>query len=104
MQIKLRRAARKFLTFVSNVFEKRYYGDPIKGKDISDIISHNRETLDLIDCWVSDDIYDHSIFSYGIPNHIRSLIDKKINNEVTYTDIICHFIKKLENSRYLKIN
>jgi hypothetical protein len=49
-----------------------------------------------------------SHFGYGIPeslynNNGEYLLNKPINNEPTYTDLICYFSNKFKNIRYLEL-
>lgn len=71
---------------------------------INPILKYNRKTLKKIDHWIDDDVYDRSIFNYGLPQRVKHLIDNELNEDITYTDaILClsTFLKKDVN--YLEL-
>lgn len=60
--------------------------------------------LNSIPQWIDDQLYDASIFQYGIPPHLKHLIDKPLCTEVTYTDAICLLQAKLPQPiQYLEL-
>ena len=90
-----------------NFYHKTLVSNPIffpsKSK-LESIINQNRKTLDKIPFWIEDEVYQKSIYLYGLPKHVRHLIDKKIGKEPTYTDIMLYyadFLKKPIN--YLEL-
>jgi hypothetical protein len=71
---------------------------------IEPVISANRKTLSEVKQWIRDDVYENSLFQYGLPRRVRHLIDKEIGNDVCYTDVILHqsqFLKQEIN--YLEV-
>jgi hypothetical protein len=66
-------------------------------------VSINRETLNLIPCWLNEDIYKASIFQYGLPPHIRAFIDDPIDDSPTYTDLIVHLARQIRSLSYLEL-
>ena len=63
---------------------------------IEPVMRINRRTLEKVDNWIEDDVYEKSIFQYGLPRSARHLIDKEIGADITYTDAMLYL------SRYLK--
>ena len=55
---------------------------------IEQIIEFNRETLKNVDCFITEDEYNNSPDTYGLPIHVRHLIDKPINKDLTYADLM----------------
>ncbi len=70
---------------------------------LNDIISINRENLSKIKNFISVDEYTKNDF--GIPQHIFKNIDKKIDNNPTYTDLIIYLMKNMKKDKlnYLEI-
>jgi hypothetical protein len=77
---------------------------PFQDKDLADSIAKNRESLLEIDNWIDEESFKKSCFQYGVPDFIKSEINKKISNQPTYTDLILalsgKYFKKLN---YLEI-
>lgn len=64
---------------------------------IEPIINFNRETLKKINNWIDDEVYEKSIYQYGLPRQVRHIIDREIDADITYTDTILFlssFLKK----------
>ena len=71
---------------------------------IAPIIRQNRDTLSLIPHWISDEVYDASVFQYGVPAPLKHLLDKSIGPEATYTDAICFLQSRLTSPvQYLEL-
>jgi len=73
--------------------------------DIQDVVRKNRETLSSVDCFITDENHNNSPDNYGLPLHVRHLIDLPINKDLTYVDILM-FLKshlKTENPKYVEI-
>ncbi len=62
--------------------------------ELDEIKEMNRATLGLIDNWIDDLAFKHSFFNYGVPDFIRSDINRPIGNEITYTDVMLLLSKK----------
>lgn len=61
------------------------------------IINYNRATLAKIPKWFESNVYQNAIFSYGLPESVKHLIDVPVGNEITYSDMICFLSKTLKN-------
>jgi hypothetical protein len=73
--------------------------------DIQDVVKKNRETLSRVDFFITDEDYDNSLDNYGLPLHVRHLIDLPIDKNLTYVDVLM-FLKsqlKTENPKYVEI-
>jgi hypothetical protein len=57
---------------------------------LNPIIAYNRRTLTKIDNWIEDSVYNNSIYSYGLPVNVKHLINRDIDNKVTYSDVIIY--------------
>ena len=64
----------------------------------------NRQTLNNVPNWIDKNVYDGSIFQYGVPNSILHLLNSEIDTNVTYTDIMVYLMEKLNQKlNYLEI-
>ena len=72
---------------------------------IQDVVKKNRESLSSVDCFVTDEIYNNSPDNYGLPQHVRHLIDLPINTELTYVDVLMFLKNHLQtkNPKYVEI-
>jgi len=71
---------------------------------LSEIMRKNRAALATVANWIADADYEHSIFHYGLPRHIRPFIDRPIGEATTYSDLIAYFADLLPGPvRYLEI-
>lgn len=68
---------------------------------LSEHISFNRRSVKNIESWMPD--MQASYFNYGIPDEIKDLIDKPINEEPTYTDLITYFSSRFKEIDYLEM-
>lgn len=71
---------------------------------IEPIVNFNRETLKKVNNWIDDEVYEESIYQYGLPQHARHLIDRDVGKYITYSDAILYlssFLKKDVN--YLEL-
>lgn len=88
--------------FQSNKKPKRI--SPFKKEDMLEYINKNREILSSIDNWIDDKAFSESFFKYGVPDYIKKDINKKINTDITYSDIIVYIANKyLQKVNYLEI-
>jgi hypothetical protein len=71
--------------------------------DLGHAIEVNRDTLALIPRWLDEDVYQASIFHYGLPPQIRAFIDDPIDRSPTYTDLIVHLATRVDALRYLEL-
>ena len=74
---------------------------------MNNIIQHNRNLVNKNFEIVNKKIMQESHFGYGIPAQLYSndnfKLNNPINNDITYTDVICYFSNKLKNIRYLEL-
>jgi len=67
-------------------------------------IAKNRETLKKVPKWITDDDYQHSVFQYGLPAHVKHLIDEDVGTDPTYNDVFCYLFNFLDQPlHYLEI-
>lgn len=72
---------------------------------MEDIITYNRKTLNKVDNFIDDSDYQKSKDLYGLPLHVYHLINKPINNDITYVDLLT-FLSSFLNKKqinYLEI-
>jgi len=68
------------------------------------VIDINRRSLSAIDNWVDDGAFSRSCFEYGVPGFIKAVINKPINRDLTYTDLMLQVAKKyFTQINYLEI-
>ena len=71
---------------------------------IEPIIKYNRETLKNVPNWIDDEVYERSIFQYGLPREVKHLINLDIGKDITYSDVILHLSLSLKRSiNYLEL-
>ena len=73
--------------------------------NIQEVVRKNREVLSSVDCFITDEDYQNSPDNYGLPLHVRHLIDLPINEDLTYVDILM-FLKshlKTKSPKYVEI-
>lgn len=91
--------------FKNSLFYKRKYA--FDQQLLGNIIQQNRKLINHNFEIVNNKIITESHFGYGIPESLyinaEFLLNKPINNEATYTDLICYFSNKLRNIRYLEL-
>ncbi len=71
---------------------------------IGGIVKRNRETLAGVDHFVDDADYNGSPDGYGLPRHVKHLLDLPIDDQITYVDLLMflqHFIS--DRLRYVEI-
>ncbi len=89
---------------VNRFYENKYNKSLFSEEEIRPVVLKNRETLSIIHNWIEEDVYENSLFGYGLPRQCRHQINKPINNEVTYTDTICYMQRKLRRPiNYLEL-
>ena len=73
-------------------------------EELGGVIAQNRKSLSEIETWQNDAAMIGSCFEYGVPSFIRVELDKKLNNDPTYSDYILLVARKyFENLNYLEI-
>lgn len=102
---KIRRKVRDYLDHQRDKTLVKKYGKALFTPDeIERVVSQNRASLSLIPNWIDDEVYERSIFNYGLPRGVKSLINEPMSRETTYTDALCHLQSKIKTSiRYLEL-
>ena len=72
---------------------------------MDDIISKNRRTISSVENFITSKDYEESADQYGLPRHVRHLIDKPINRDITYVDLLMFLSKFLDKKEinYLEL-
>ena len=86
-----------FFRLVGKVYKSR-------NKKLQEIVSSNRDFLNSIDEFLSPEIYKS--VDYGIPLHIYKEIDRKIDNSITYSDLIVYLLNTFNDQKtinYLEV-
>lgn len=77
---------------------------PFSQVELQEFIETNRNSLRIVDDWIDSDAFKKSWFNYGVPDFIRNDINKRINNNPTYTDLMLLISKKyFTKLNYLEI-
>ncbi len=91
----------------SSLFGKRvsYKKDfPVSGAVYESIIKKNRGYLGQIPDWIDESAFKDSCFQYGVPDFIRGDLNRPINHQSTYTDIMVYLAQKnFQSIHYLEI-
>lgn len=67
-------------------------------------IKKNRETLASVKDWIDADAMAQSFFAYGVPDTTKPLLNMKINNQPTYTDVISKLLDEMKSPvNYLEV-
>ena len=76
----------------------------ISEKEMQAVIPINRQSLSHVSNWIDEYAFKNSCFKYGVPDFIKDDINKPINNDLTYTDLMLHLINKhFAQLNYLEI-
>ena len=88
----------------------RYYQNhyDFDAKLLNQVKQQNRNLINNKDFRIVDQaVMKSSHFGYGIPKHLyegdKFLLNYPINDDLTYTDLICYFSKKIKGIRYLEL-
>ena len=73
---------------------------PFPQYQLNDYIKKNRESLYLVENWIDKNSFINSWFNYGVPDFIELDINKKINLDLTYSDVLLF----LSNNFFEKVN
>lgn len=68
----------------------------VPSSKIKPYIEYNRGTLNTINKWIDDEVYENSIYNYGIPKRVKHLLNSDIGNEITYSDVILFLSQRLK--------
>jgi hypothetical protein len=85
------------INLLKNLFQKKVHAKskvPFAIDDLDGHIRENRKSLKLIDNWIDDEAFARSYFKYGVPDFLKPLINKPIDNNPTYTDLMAFIAKK----------
>lgn len=63
--------------------------------NLAPIRNTNRAALAAVPRWVDKDVYENSIFHYGLPRDVLPLIDKPIGESLTYSDAMLFYAQQL---------
>lgn len=63
---------------------------PIPDDKIESYKRLNRQALHSIPNWIDEEAFKSSLFNYGVHKHLWETLNKPINDETTYTDIITY--------------
>ena len=97
------RKLRKIFTSIKLFISTKSHLPPYRN-NISDVIKTNRSSLDAIPTWIDKDAMQTSYFNYGVPDFILEKLNKHINEEITYTDLITYYSLRLNKPvNYLEL-
>jgi hypothetical protein len=95
------------IDLLKSLFQKKVEAKskvPFSADDLAGPILANRKSLRLIDNWIDEEAFARSYFKYGVPDFLKPLINKPIDNSPTYTDLMTFIAKKyFEQINYLEI-
>lgn len=83
--------------FFQRLFPRRvHYKTKLAIQDypLEEIIQQNREKLNEVKDWFDEEAMQSSCFQYGVPDFIRDSINKPLNNDLTYTDLMAALARK----------
>jgi hypothetical protein len=90
------------------MFLKKLFAKSINAKptikfpkyELDSAIKTNRDSLKLIDNWIDEAAFKNSFFAYGVPDFIKEVLNKPINNKPTYSD----YMLLIGNKYFEKVN
>jgi hypothetical protein len=93
--------------FFKNIFRNwskvRSSFNPSKD-ELNTVIANNRRSLSEISTWIDDVAMASSCFNYGVPDFIKLDLDKKLDNNPTYSDYMLLIAQRYFNQvSYLEI-
>ncbi len=95
------------INFIKNIFVPKITPNnqiPVSENELNLTISPNRNSLNEIDNWIDPEAFQKSWFNYGVPDFIKADINKKINSQPTYTDLMLALSRKyFKQLNYLEI-
>jgi len=72
--------------------------------DLLAIHRTNLASLGSVPRWIDDDVYERSVYNYGLPKRVKHLIDEPIGDALTYTDLLVSFSRSLNRPvNYLEL-
>ncbi|MCR6721037.1 MAG: hypothetical protein NVV59_12285 [Chitinophagaceae bacterium] len=74
--------------FTKPVDAKREFNIPAQARQ--EVVRANRASLDLVSDWIDETAFSQSCFQYGVPDFIKTEINKPIGEGLTYTDLMLH--------------
>jgi len=94
------------LTILKDLFQKEIpykSAIPFAG-DLAGPMRTNREILASVDNWIDEEAFARSYFKYGVPDFIKSEINKPLGDAPTYTDLMVLLARKyFQQVNYLEI-
>ena len=76
----------------------------IPNDQMEEIKKVNRSSLALVDDWIDETAFSKSFFKYGVPDFIKTEINKPIGDTITYTDLMLFISRKhFPSIHYLEI-
>lgn len=95
------------IDLLKNLFQKEIQAKstiPFSAEDLAGPIRTNRQSLQLIDNWIDEEAFSHSYFQYGVPEFLKPQINKPIDDNPTYTDLMTFIAQKyFTQVNYLEI-
>jgi len=95
------------VNFFKNLFSKKVDSKSkldFEESQMEKIKGTNRSSLELVENWIDENAFQHSFFNYGVPDFIKSDINKPIGRALTYTDIMLYLSRKhFPDVRYLEL-
>lgn len=64
-------------------------------EELAPVVRKNRAALRKIERWVTDRDYQRALVGFGLPPHVRSLIDAEQGDDPTYVDWLLHLSQAL---------
>lgn len=98
---KLLRVPSKIRQLLYTLRHKRPFAN---NAELGPYIQKNRETLALVSNWIDDKAMAESFFDYGVPDSAKALLNLKINETPSYSDVISKLLSEMrEPVNYLEI-
>ena len=76
----------------------------IEQEILAKVIAENRTIQSKVSNWIDKEAFKNSCFNYGVPDFIEVVLNKELNNDPTYTDIMKALVyKHFGQLNYLEI-
>ncbi len=104
MKNKTELSLKKIINKTKQLLNSRKNSKIFPNNKIEPIVNFNRETLKKVNNWIDDEIYEKSIYQYGLPQHAKHLINLDIGKDISYSDAILYYSSFLKKDiKYLEL-
>lgn len=94
---------KRVIIFILNKRKTKLVNKMFDANKLQSYIQHNRKSLSKIKKWINEDIYNNSLYHYGLPEDVKPLIDKQVGDTISYSDLLIYLSQNLSRISYLEL-